>query len=699
VSFLHTSYSMIKRFIPPAIQLLVSAAVVFPVISNAQCMSYPVALNERVARSGSLVFGKVTGQHCYEDAKGNIYTLNKIDVAAWLKNYKPETEVYVITIGGMLGNKAQLSYPAIQLDKGQEYFLMLEDDNAVMDDKNFRAAQPGKLQALPYADAQGAWRYQNSKYYDIYIEGALTESELMDKITFLTGEQVRKPDGTTYTARSFAARGNQTTDIATLSPNPTAAGTVNPIHYLIITGSGFGSTPGTVGFPNADNGGSTRINPPNASDYVTWTDNLIVVKVPTGSVNNAGSGQITVNSFTSFDALIVDYSHISINSNFSNFPSQTRQRYYLRNLDGLGGYTFQYNTNFDVNAAAKAAFERALTTWTCKSGINWRTSGTTTNGYADDATNVVLFDATLPSGVLARATSRFNGSAITGSCDMENTVWWLKEIDVQARESGVTWQYGPALATSGQYDFETVLLHELGHAHGLGHRIAFGQLMNWSVGSATNIRTPAAQEIEGAQYKMSYSTAPTCFNPAGSGTEMIAAGCPFPVKLIVFDGVMRRYGAELNWQTENELNTDKFEIQRSNSGIEFYSVGSVKAKGNSSALVSYQFADGTIKQGVNYYRLRMIDKDGKYEYSNIITLKAEFPVKAFAVISNPVKNELRIASSMKATLRLVDAGGRVVKRINIKEGVNTFDINNLSNGIYYLVDIDSGSKVKLVVIH
>lgn len=670
-----------------------------PSVGTGQCMSFPVSFHDRINGSQSLLLGTVINKHCYRDDKGNIYTLNKIAVDAWIKNHNAATEVYVITMGGIIGNKAQVSFPAVQLTKGERYFFALENDNTAIDDPAIRGGQPLSIQAMPYADAQGAWLYQNGKYHDVFTEGALTEEALLQKIATY-GFVAKKPDGAVYIPKNYSGKPDATNDINTFSPNPTDAGTVDPSDFLTITGSGFGTSPGTVAFPNADNGGSTTILPPNSSDYVTWTDNTIVVKVPSGEANNAGSGFFIVNGiFVSPAPLTVRYNHISINSNFSGFSTPTRQRFYLRNIDGSGGYTFVYNTGFQANTAAVAAFERALNTWKCNTGINWRASGSTFSTYAPDGENVVLFDASLPAGVLARASSYFSGAA-SGVCNLQNTVWWMDEIDVQARPngSGVTWQFGPALATGVQYDFETVVLHELGHAHGLGHRIAFGQLMNYAVSNATNIRTPAPEEIQGGLDKMSYSVVPTCFNPANSGTQMIPATCVNPVKLLNFTGELKRFGTELNWKTVNEVDAEKFEVQRSiDNAADFTPVGSVKAKGNPVNENYYQFIDAAVQKGTNYYRLKIIDNDGSFEYSPVVSVKANETARPISVYPNPVKHKLTVISSTKTNVQLTDASGKVVRLLQLNAGNNTFDVSGLGNGLYYLLDKQTATQVKIMI--
>src|ERR1044071_3496280 len=90
----------------------------FAKIGLNQCLMYPVNFEQRVRVSQWIVLGQVIDKHCYSDQNGNIYTLNKINVTAWLKNYRNQSTVYVITFGGVTNDKAQITYPAIQMQLG-----------------------------------------------------------------------------------------------------------------------------------------------------------------------------------------------------------------------------------------------------------------------------------------------------------------------------------------------------------------------------------------------------------------------------------------------------------------------------------------------------------------------------------------------------------------------------------------------------
>ncbi|MFN4256184.1 MAG: HYR domain-containing protein, partial [Saprospiraceae bacterium] len=497
----------------------------------AQCMTYPVPLNQRVEKSDYICTGRVTAQTPYIAPNGNVQTLNTVEISAWLKGHLQKTEIGVITLGGVLGDRATLVEPSLQVDLGGEYLFFLQKENPKASQQSIKKAQADLLQLLPYAENQGVLTYQFGFYNDLHYPGKQNEAAVFAQISGMTRQPVLKPDGSPAEPRQPDGE-QRLLPITGFSPSTTNAGTIVPGDFITITGSGFGASPGTVFFTNADDGGATFTASGVATDNVSWSDNSITVKV----ARRAGTGPINVNgAMTSASNLTVNYAHLDINSSFSGWGAATRQRYYHRNLNGSGGYSFKYNnslptagTSMDANAAAKAAFERAVTSWACSTGINWKTDGATATGVSGvDGVNVVLFDNTLAAGILGQAVSNFSGSASAG-CNLANTVWWVTDIDLRFRPdppvAGFPWEYGPAAPSSSEYDFESVAVHELGHAHGLGHRIASGEVMNFAIANGQSVRTPSATEIAGGTARVTYSQAATCYNPTGSGTPMLPLG-------------------------------------------------------------------------------------------------------------------------------------------------------------------------------
>ena len=689
--------------------LLLQVLLIFLCAANttavyAQCATVPIPLPERIAKTKYIILGEITEQHCYEDKDGNIYTLNKAAVHAWAKSAQSQPYIYVITYGGVLGNKAQITTPSLQLTLHEQYMIMLADDNKVVDDKNTRSTSPYIIQAFAYAGTQGAMLYQENQYIDASSGLKMDEQQLLKTIFSITTENAKTPDNTEYTGNKEEGGTAKllTPTIDNFSPNPTNAGTIEPADFLTITGSNFGNKPGKVEFKNADDGGNTYITVTDQqTDYVSWSDNSITVKVPP----KAGTGTIRVNGKTSTQVLGIKIAFEDLYSKFYQFDDTTRQRFYLRELSDSIGYIFTYNTTsgFSTNNDAKAAFERAMTTWKCKTGINWKASGETSNGFADDGLSVVMFDNSLDAGTLGTTTYRLSGGGSNG-CSLVNTVWYLKEADMRFAKvptTGYTWQFGPALPNSKQFDFESVTVHELGHAHGLGHRIAPGEVMNYNITNGTALRVPSTTEFEGAQTVMNYSTVPTCFDPTGSGTPMIVASCVLPVQILAFKAELQNQNVLLSWKTVSEYNADYFTIQRSVDGVHFTDINTVNAINNNTSINQYHLTDNISSMVANtiYYRLKETDKDGKTTLSDIsmVTIGG----KILMVYPNPAKTFVKVTGQSIAFIEVLDGNGKAVFKKQVSnENVTTINISSLSSGVYMLLIKDNKGNTdnrKLVI--
>ena len=195
---------------------------------------------------------------------------------------------------------------------------------------------------------------------------------------------------------------------------------------------------------------------------------------------------------------------------------------------------------------------------------------------------------------------------------------------------------------------------------------------NWDTG--TNIW------VNGTKVTFSYSTS---YNTS----------CILPLTLLSFTASFNGKAALLQWTTATEMNTKNFVIQRSIDGRMFSGIGTVKAIGNSIQKTAYQFADAdAIHAGANkvYYRLQMVDNDGKFTYSGIAIVKI-VNSNLFVIYPNPVKDQLFITSNISLSnvqLRISDQSGKIV----YKQQITTMDagtpdkvnITNLSKGVYYL---------------
>jgi len=109
-----------------------------------------------------------------------------------------------------------------------------------------------------------------------------------------------------------------------------------------------------------------------------------------------------------------------------------------------------------------------------------------------------------------------------------------------------------------------------------------------------------------------------------------------PINMAEFKAVYSSGVSHLSWNTSQENNSSHFEIERSTDGVNFTRLGKVNAAGNSSNKISYSFNDIHPVTGINYYRLKMVDKDGKFAYSNIVTVNVNIKGNINSDLPKPV---------------------------------------------------------------
>jgi glucose/arabinose dehydrogenase len=166
------------------------------------------------------------------------------------------------------------------------------------------------------------------------------------------------------------------------------------------------------------------------------------------------------------------------------------------------------------------------------------------------------------------------------------------------------------------------------------------------------------------------------------------------LNLISFTGHINNNVTQLQWITENESDTKGFTVERSTDGNQFDSLGIVGAN-NVEGRFTYYFNDATIQQltcPYVYYRLKIVNDDMEYKYSNVVKLPLSSVAGSLSVHPNPTMNtttvEINAIADDNAKWSLIDNTGAPVlhNSIQLKQGNNTFDINmgQLPAGMYYL---------------
>ncbi|MEO6253542.1 MAG: S8 family serine peptidase [Ferruginibacter sp.] len=170
------------------------------------------------------------------------------------------------------------------------------------------------------------------------------------------------------------------------------------------------------------------------------------------------------------------------------------------------------------------------------------------------------------------------------------------------------------------------------------------------------------------------------------------ANTPLPVSLVSFEAVKQTSKVLLQWTTEQELNADKYIVERSSDGINYTAIGT-KTAFNNNQQNNYRLTDMQPLPGLNFYRLKMIDKDAGFRYSPIRKINFSNPGDDISVYPNPVVDgKLFIASSAgAATAVLFDAAARTVRSFKLHGRSNTLDLSGIAKGNYQLRVITENS--------
>jgi len=168
-------------------------------------------------------------------------------------------------------------------------------------------------------------------------------------------------------------------------------------------------------------------------------------------------------------------------------------------------------------------------------------------------------------------------------------------------------------------------------------------------------------------------------------------------KAVYNDGISRLY-----WNTSQESNSSHFEIERSTDGANFTKLGNVVAAGASSNKRNYTFNDIKPVPGINYYRLKMVDKDGKFVYSNIVTVNVSIKGNALSTIypspfTDKINITVAIETATRAEVEIFDNTGKLAVKYTtaVSKGINNIIIENLdklARGIY-IIKVRLGEQV------
>lgn len=459
---------------------------------TAQILQRKVSLKKQIKNSSLVIEGEVIEKTSFWDVNtGLIYTANTVEVHKVFKG-EPIKMVDVITLGGTVNLTALSVNSSLKLYRGDTGVFTLKKSNVSNTSKykNYR----------PYSSSQGFYRYNiiNDLAANSFGKKHGIETHFYNEIIANTNQSYIKIKNLNKVDIIKLNKEQLTPESITFIPAVVSAGTKD---VLTISGTGFGTIKGKVGFSNADDGGVTFIDALD-SQVLSWRDTQITVEIPsfagTGKIRVTNGENPTPTSAVSSEDLTISYAEINLEGNFGEGEKAYQVQHF--NQNGSGGYTWEMFTDFfddSEHSGAKDAFERAFNNWVCETGINWEISTlpTTTDviGVADliepfdeeidpEGVNVIRFDngteledITMTDNVLGACFSWYSIclSSPVKVVVSELDIVFNDDIDNPDTPASESWYFGndPEGISTSEIDFESVALHELGHGHQLGHVI------------------------------------------------------------------------------------------------------------------------------------------------------------------------------------------------------------------------------------
>jgi hypothetical protein len=174
-----------------------------------------------------------------------------------------------------------------------------------------------------------------------------------------------------------------------------------------------------------------------------------------------------------------------------------------------------------------------------------------------------------------------------------------------------------------------------------------------------------------------------------------------PLDLIDFSVELENQEAMISWITENEEALSHFEIERSTDGIKFETINMIPAKGNNGDLTYYDAIDTKPNSGVNYYRLRSVDFDGTYYYSDIEVIEIkETNITTVQVYPNPTTDWIKVnAETTVETINIMDMNGRTIINTTVQDSFGEVNVSDLPKGQYFInINFEGGEFTNQAII-
>jgi hypothetical protein len=687
--------TMLKQFY---ITLLFCLSSVFV---NAQCYE-PISLENRIEAATIATVGRVVSSEPFYNNFGEIYTkhvlsVDRIVAANGVNNLSSEIEFF--TIGGVINEEQLIVSPSPRdLNNADGLFLFTEytGNRVTSDTRMFRltAVQQSYM----------AYEAETGNFADgSVVIGKIEDVEEIVEDIFGTGFTAVSERG--FNAQPIAA-GRMMPSVSSISPLAVSAGVGD---IITVNGSGFGGTPGNFFFDNPDDGPGGSYASVSSQDIISWSNVQIRVRV----ISRAGGGSIAIQ--TSAGQQVISNQQLDIDFAVTNLTLSNGDvvtpRLVDDEADGSGGYSFLVSNSSANNGRSLAddgpgfaALTRAVTTWQMEGDYNFRLQGTTAiqqPSQADDV-NIISygsaaydFDDELGNGTVGVA---FTYYSACGSSEFELVgadVMFRRPGNPNGRGGSVNYNFGPGAGGGGDTDFESVVLHEIGHTHLLKHVADASEVMSYRITAGQSQRVLSVDAGAGADVVANLALAynPPIVNCGGDFNQVrnyvtfSASNSAFPVSWAEFVAVSRDKTVDLQWRTASESENDFFTVERSTDGESFRPIAEVPAH-NLIVGAMYEALDESPLPGVSYYRIAQTDFSGGQSFSDIRKVSRSTGGE-LVLYPNPVEGVLTITDTgtvVGTRYTIYDGLGRQVRTTQMADasGRATIDLHELAPGQYVL---------------